>query len=90
MDGGQDNTPQFTHPVPRACPIPKNAVAFIGGLHGPHPRYLLWKDGQEITVEVPHADFLSEYDPDDEFFDWKVIQKSKQVFGHYLQIIVRV
>ncbi|KAF9484162.1 hypothetical protein BDN70DRAFT_872860 [Pholiota conissans] len=80
-------TGDFTEPVLQVCPIPRNVVAFLGGCHGGRPIYLLWKDGQEITVEVPGHNYYPEYDPSDPFADWKMIQKSMKTFAHYLEII---
>lgn len=79
----------FTEPVLRVCPVPRHVVGFIGGNHGTCPRYLLWKDGKEITVEVQRHDYEAEYDPTDPYSEWRVFQKSLKTFGHYLEIIVR-
>lgn len=84
----QDTT--FTDPIHDVCPIPRDVVGLLGGDHGSRPRYLLWRNGQEITVEVPYHNYESEYDPDNsEYSEWKLFVKSKRTFAHYLEIIVR-
>ncbi|KAF8970678.1 hypothetical protein BDZ97DRAFT_2055199 [Flammula alnicola] len=78
---------EFNEPVLSVCPIPHNVVGFIGGDLGPRPRYLLWKDGQEITIEAPYYNYENEHDPDDPDSERKLTVKAKQTFAHYLEII---
>ena len=89
MYNEQDTT--FTDPIHDVCPIPRNLVGLLGGNHGSRPRYLLGRNGQEITVEVPYHDYHPEYDSNDsEYSEWKLFVKSKRTFAHYLEIIVRI
>ena len=79
---------KFT-PIPSSCPIPPNVVAYLGGDLSP-PRYVLWKNGLEITVQAPYRDHTldARVGPDDEFYDYQVNEAAMKRNAHWLEIIV--
>ncbi|KJA21059.1 hypothetical protein HYPSUDRAFT_166185 [Hypholoma sublateritium FD-334 SS-4] len=76
------------NPIPSHSPVPPGVVALIGGITGDQPIFGLVKDGQEICILAPCADYdKEEIDPEDPFYDFKVIQENRKLFARYLEEI---
>lgn len=80
---------RFT-PIPPSCPIPRNVVGVIGGELGyPAPRYVLWKNRQDVTVQAPNLDHTldARVGPDDQDYEFQLL-KAVKINAHWLEIIV--
>lgn len=78
------------NPIPSHSPVPPGMVALIGGITADKPIFGLFKDGQEIYIHAPGADYKKEkIDPGDAYYDFKTMQENRKLFARYLEEIVR-
>ncbi|KDR78270.1 hypothetical protein GALMADRAFT_245361 [Galerina marginata CBS 339.88] len=78
-------------PIPRSCPVPHNAVAYIGGVidYKKGPTIVLWRNRKEIVIQAPK--FTPEVEPgvdvDDPCYGWYESQAISKHYANYLEII---
>ncbi|KDR78258.1 hypothetical protein GALMADRAFT_245345 [Galerina marginata CBS 339.88] len=76
-------------PIPKSCPVPHNAVAFIGGVadYDKGPTIVLWRDRKEIVIQAPKFTPEAGVDVDDPYYDWYELQAISKRYANYLEII---
>ncbi|KIM41862.1 hypothetical protein M413DRAFT_27425 [Hebeloma cylindrosporum] len=76
-------------PIPHTCPIPPNVVGYIGGQLRDPPRFVLWRNALEITVQAPSRDHAldARVGPDDEDYEYQISEASMKRNAHWLEII---